>query len=141
MHKLCDDVTELFTSWNAVFSKARKPSPTPDDVKELKEKIKIAVRVHRSAGLSITPKVHIVEDHLAEQYANIPGGIAYLLEDFVEHNHQIVHRQDEQMKRIVDEQTRAECKAKRKHIDHNPKVQQQIQSVKQKTSHARNLKL
>ena len=121
-----------------LFSRRQENNPpTPDDVKELKEKIKIAVRIHRSAGLSITPKVHIVEDHLAEQYANIPGGIAHLLEDFVEHNHQIAHRQDEQTKRIVDEQTRADCKAKQKHIDHNPKVQQQIRSVNQKISRAR----
>ena len=134
MHKLCDDITELFTLWNDVFSKARKQSPTPAGVTDLEVKIARAVKKHRSVGLSVTPKVHIVEDHLAQQYSNIPGGIALLLEDFVEHNHQIGHRHDERTKRIVDEEKRATCKAKRKHIESNAEVQQQIQSVRKKSA-------
>ena len=51
---------------------------------ELEEQIEQAVRKHREVELSITPKVHMIEDHVLHQYRQFPDDIALLLEDFVE---------------------------------------------------------
>ena len=42
--KLCDDVSELFCSWDTIVSKARKPSTKPDDVRELEDNIATRLR-------------------------------------------------------------------------------------------------
>ena len=58
----------------------------------------------------------MIEDHAVKQYRQFPEGIALLLEDFVEQNHQQGNRLDEQEQKIKDAQKRANWKAGVTHL-------------------------
>jgi hypothetical protein len=42
-------------------------------------------------GLSLPPKVHKIEDRVAEQYSDIPFPLFFCIKEFLEQNHQIGH--------------------------------------------------
>ena len=126
---LCNDVISLLSLWHDVFHLLRKTSPTPADKIELEKAIKKAVSKHREVGLSITPKVHLIEDHALFQYCNLPDGIAIFIEEFVEQNHQKGHQVEEQSKRIKNIDQQALCKANNIRARNNATIQQHIEQV------------
>ena len=72
--------------------------------------IKLAVAHHREVEiLSITPKVHLIEDHAHKQYPTFTDGIALMIEDFVGINHQDRHKLKENFKRINSVKKRNVC--------------------------------
>jgi len=74
----------------------------PDEVYvELALAIDAAIRKHRALdGLSITPKVHIVEDHGLKLFEEMPVSLFYCIKEFVKQNHQIGHSEEEIAKKI-----------------------------------------
>jgi hypothetical protein len=88
-----------------------------------------AIKLHRKLGLRITPKVHTMEDHALRQAEKMDLSFFYLIEEFVEQNHQTGHREEERVKRIPNADKRATAKAERVWIELNPEVQKCIQAV------------
>ena len=83
-------------------------------------------------GLPITPKVHIVEDHgwkKGEEMDEKDIAFFFTIEEFVEHNHQLGHKQEERVKRIPNAETRATSKVERNWLEINPKVQEHNKQV------------
>lgn len=126
-----DDVIDLLKKWHEVFHllRAKKRSSVSEVI--LKQAIINAIKKHREVGLSITPKVHLIEDHVLEQFFNLPFAFFYFIEEFVEHNHQIGHKYEEQVKRIKNDDVRATSKARQIWISRNRKVQRYINKVRQ----------
>jgi hypothetical protein len=80
---LLTNVINLLTKCNKVFHCLQGQDP-PGESHEIEQDIKAAVDKHRALGLFVTHKVHIVEDHAAEQYSNLPFPLLYCIEEFVE---------------------------------------------------------
>ena len=92
--KLCEDVKKALVLWGDVFSRANTKYESLDDdwVKnhcdETEKAVKQAMYQMKQMGFSITPKLYGLEDHLVYQMRTIPGGIAQLIEHWVEQYHQ-----------------------------------------------------
>lgn len=99
--------------------------------KKLKELISIAIAKHRKLGLSITHKVHLIEDHVVEQFWALPFAFFYFIEEFVEKNHQVGKKEEDNVKRIKDADARATFKAKRLWVSRSRKVRKYIHAVSQ----------
>ena len=95
---LRERTTSLLQAWDAVFSLMRVHSPSSAQKDEAKERIENAMRIHRECGLSITPKVHTMEDHAWQQFLSFTHGLALLIKDFVEKNHQDQYKIENQTK-------------------------------------------
>jgi hypothetical protein len=69
-------------------------------LKYLEKAIECAGTRHRELELSVTPKVHTTEVHAKQQWVELPFSLFWVIEQFVEHNHQIGRKYEEQVKRI-----------------------------------------
>jgi hypothetical protein len=131
---LCERTASLLQAWDAVFSLMRVHSPSSAQKDEAKERIENAMRIHRECGLSITPKVHTMEDHAWRQFLSFTHGLALLIEDFVEKNHQDQYKIENQTKRIKNKQLRANRASKIERVAANHQVQAKVHEVKKKRS-------
>jgi hypothetical protein len=127
--KLIEDTISLLEHWNKVFQLLMSKTRTPRVKEDLKAAIKSALKLHRKLGLPITPKAHFIEDHAFYQFCYFPFPLFYLIEEFVEVNHQIGHRKEEIVKRIKNDDTRAQAKAKQGCISQHSGVQNTIKAV------------
>ena len=129
--ELLGNVIELLERWNRVFVLLMSKTRTPEVKADLKVKdsITMALRLHRELELPIRPKVHSIEDHAFEQFCTYPFPLYYLIEENVELNHQIGHREEELVKRIRNDEMRARAKATRMCINIDSRVQQTINEV------------
>eukprot|EP00590_Aulacoseira_subarctica_P009734 CAMPEP_0172436286 /NCGR_PEP_ID=MMETSP1064-20121228/71645_1 /TAXON_ID=202472 /ORGANISM="Aulacoseira subarctica , Strain CCAP 1002/5" /LENGTH=474 /DNA_ID=CAMNT_0013184685 /DNA_START=314 /DNA_END=1738 /DNA_ORIENTATION=- len=76
----------------------------------------------------ISPKVHIFEDHAAEQQRK-HGGVADKSEDFVELSHQDGKREHRRTGRITNFEKQHICAQKNEWVMSDPKIQTQINEV------------
>ena len=113
MFSTIDNVKDLLGKWHEVFHLLRAPKRKKGTTKKLRELIKVAITKHRQLGLSITHKVHLIEDHVVEQFKNLPFAFFYFIEEFVERNHQEGRKNEDMVKRVKNEDARAIAKAKR----------------------------
>ena len=134
---LLHNIIELLKSWNTVFSMLCSKKRTQQMQTHLKNAIEKAVKHHRELGLSITPKVHLIEDHALDQFINMPYSLFYLIEEFVEQNHQKDHNFEEQVKRIKTVAVKAKAKAKKVWISLDSAVQKRIHQVHQRVRRGR----
>eukprot|EP00956_Cyclotella_meneghiniana_P008788 scaffold12009_cov61-Cyclotella_meneghiniana.AAC.4 len=93
---LLSSIVELLKAWNDVFRLFGSKTRTQQNQTDLAAAITKAVKLHRELGLSVTPKVHLIEDHALHQFINMPYPLYYLIEEFVEQNHQKGHNVEEQ---------------------------------------------
>ena len=77
----------LFETMDNVFSGLRIISPVENKINNLQNAITVLESVWRELDLNITPKAHILFVHAVEQVRRF-GGIADLVEDFIEKAHQ-----------------------------------------------------
>lgn len=70
-----------------VFVKLCLLDPTPDEIESVEVATDMLEKVWRKLQLSITPKCHIMFDHIMDQVKEHKG-IVDILEDYVEHAHQ-----------------------------------------------------
>jgi hypothetical protein len=121
VRKLCVEVRKALVLLDDVFSKTntKYESTNVDWVNkhcdETEKSVTLAMFQMRVMGFSITPKLHGLECHLVHQMRTVPGGIAMLIEHWVEQYHQ----RATEMERIwgghsYDEQ--AEFRARREHM-------------------------
>ena len=111
------DVMYQFQIWNDIFARISKNTEeemTPEYCDKTQTIIDMAMKHWREKlKFSITPKLHAVECHVVYQMRNVPG-FAHMLEQWIEHYHQIGHRYDSQWKGQTLEK-QAELRANREY--------------------------
>ena len=108
--KTIDEVQDLLGKWHEVFHLLRTPKRKKGMKGKLRGLIKKAIAKHRDLGLSITHKVHLIEDHVVEQFWRLPFAFFYFIEEFVERQHQEGHKNEEIVKRIKNDDAQATAK-------------------------------
>ncbi len=93
----------------------------------------------RKLQLSITPKVHALEDHLVEQLLKEEHGVKLrgireFTEDFVEQAHQFGFRDNGRTRGLKDHAAKARSHSNWEHRALNPAVHVKHQEVKNATS-------
>ena len=137
---LCDEVTQILTASYAFFRALLKTEPTEDDIRDATEKKNKLMSLFRKTGLlggNITVKGHIIDDHAINwmrKCKDLGVPLRLIIEQFVELNHQIGSRIDEQTKRIVSADTMANKHCKRKALDTHDLVSKRIKFVHEKAS-------
>lgn len=92
---LCETLKGQLMNWNQVSANLYTCDPSDElcdrtqvlidtSIKQLREELKF----------SITPKLHVMECHVVHQMRTIPGGLAFLHEQWIEHYHQKGHKND-----------------------------------------------
>jgi hypothetical protein len=89
----------------------------------LRAHIQQACSLWRLLGLSVTPKMHCVEDHLAD-IVELFGGVGDLGEDEGERGHQTGHRNEMRSKALRDADKKAKSHARLECMSQNPEVRQ-----------------
>jgi hypothetical protein len=126
--KLLTDVCDVLRCWHEVFHILRAKERENHSFKSLEKAIECAGTRHRELELSVTPKVHMTEVHTKQQWVELPFSLFWVIEEFVEHNHQI-GRKYEELKRIKNDEQRALAKAKQIWVSLHSEVQKLIQST------------
>jgi hypothetical protein len=133
IRQVCNNVASCLTSWNKAFQTMQKHNPTPEDCAAAEQYIKQAMTYARKLKLSITPKLHGMEKHVVDQMKRIPGGIALLMEYWIEKYHQTgstFDRKHRHARSILDAaEMRVSSDTKRSH----PMVQQLLKQVQEAT--------
>jgi hypothetical protein len=130
---LLRNIVDLLGKWYEVFSILGKAERTPDRFVALSLAIRAATQKHRLLGLPKTPKFHIIESHAEELEEEMPLPLYEVKEEFVEQNHQLGHKEEENVKRISNLEQRAKSKAEKIWISLNSNVQKQIHNVNKPT--------
>lgn len=120
---LCDSYAHMLTVWDGALAESQAVDPDESNYIMAGEFIKKGVSIIREMGiLSVTPKVHGMEDHVVGQMKDIEGGIGDLGEHWVELYHQTGYRYDVRLKGMKDEAKKAKAIAKREKASINPNV-------------------
>jgi hypothetical protein len=99
--KLCDDMTDLLQKSYRLFNVLHKESPDLTDVALAKVYRAQYMEKLRETAESVTPKAHCLEDHAITQFVlHMENGLTCVIEQFVERNHQVGSKVDQQCKRI-----------------------------------------
>jgi hypothetical protein len=119
---MCMQFSNLCVLWDGAFSYASKIDPTATDIAQYKRFVAAAVDCHVGVGCSVTPKVHMMWKHVADQML-LPGGLGKKREDWVEHHHQITHRERVQYRTTKDANVRARTRENLRQQDTHPDVE------------------
>ena len=137
-HDKIDDILDqflsIFQTLDVVFALLRLVDPTEEEMSNM-EKIIDQLRMQwKKLELHETPKFHILTTHTLMQ-VRLFGGISDLAEDFVEKSHQIGNRLNHLTSRMNTQNYRDQelMKLRRRWLNTNPLVQDQIQQVKEST--------
>ncbi len=74
--------------WDGAFLLARTINPTDIDSSTYRIYVRAAVKGSKDLRCTVTPKVHLMLDHVEWQMRNIRGGLGNKMEDWVERQHQ-----------------------------------------------------
>ena len=128
--EICDDAIELLQCWDDFFSLLARAKPTENDLSNAHKIAEKAVAKHREMMGKLTPKGHLCEDHAINQFLSLPPGLFRLLiEEWVEHNHQIGSRVETRYRNQQDIDLRANSIAMSIHQMQLPEVKQRIKDV------------
>ena len=89
---LCSQFANLLLLLDGAFSYATKIGPTVEDIAVYKRYCCAVTHSHIAIGCNVTPKVHLMNGHVANQMGHIPGGSGQKREDWIEQLHQITSR-------------------------------------------------
>lgn len=123
VNKICDDVGLSLKLWDGAFSDIHIQDPSPDHCTNTQDRIHKAMNHMREMGISITPKMHGMEQHVVSQMRNIPGGIRKLMEHWIEQYHQIGYRFDVAYCRVGSLKGQAAIRSRMEKRGRNPRVQ------------------
>ena len=84
---------------DVVFTNLRILAPSDKDIEETKKSIEVLKMLWTNLDINITPKAHILFVHTLDQYKRF-GGIADMVEDFVEKSHQTGKKLDHLVARM-----------------------------------------
>jgi hypothetical protein len=88
INALCMQFREVFVLWDGTFSLARTVNPTEIDCSTYRMYARAAVKGSKDLRCTVTPKVHLMLEHIEWQMTNIWGGVGDKMEDWVERLHQ-----------------------------------------------------
>jgi len=88
INALCMQFCEVFVFWDGAFSLARTINPTEIDCSTYRLYVRAAVKGSKDLRYTITPKVHLMLEHVEWQMTNIRWGLGDKMEDWVEQLHQ-----------------------------------------------------
>ena len=91
---LCNDCAEYMKLWDAAFSAVHEHDPNEEHCIYTQQAIDAAMSKHRELEFPVTHKTHCMEKHVVGQMRRVKGGIARMIEHWVEHYHQIGYRYD-----------------------------------------------
>lgn len=128
----CKKWGDALTVWDEVFRICQTKDPTEEDCVKAEQIIKIAMKYVRDFELSITPKIHGIEAHVVAQMRAIPGGIARLMEYWMEHYHQTGSNFDNKHRHTKNTKMLAAARLSIESREMNPEVQREIQRVENK---------
>ena len=125
-----DNYTNLFHVMDIVFSSLRILDPTAIEIEETKKANFVLENIWRNLNLSITPKAHILFVHAIDQFETL-GGIAELVEDFIEKSHQEGKRLDSLTSRMSQHCYRQQQlhQIMKLWTLHHPKIESRIKAV------------
>jgi len=126
--------TNILSVFDALFSLARTPSGlmNGDKVATLQNLSNLALRLWRGLELSITPKVHAIEDHLVPQIIRFDG-IGDLGEDFVERSHQDGIRQHSRSRNCKERVDEANQHCRWEHKRMHPAVMDKARAMEEQS--------
>ena len=140
---LCNQVRLVLQLWNKAFAMMNKRGPSNEECDETQKQIDLAIQQMLLMGLPIMPKDHSLWAHLVQQMRTITGGIAMLLEYWVEHYHQVAHRYDCYWRAQPTHQKQAKVRAKMENAFRNVNTKKELRKVQSKyvrvRKHAKNL--
>ncbi len=90
---LCLQFREVFVLWDGAFSLARTINPVEADMQIYRLYVDAAVQGSKDLQCTVTPKVHLMLEHIEWQMRNIQGGLGDKMEDWVERLHQTKKRE------------------------------------------------
>ena len=122
IEELCGDCESYLGLWDAAFAIVHKQDPTEVDCKTAQVCIDKAMELHRKLNFNVTPKTHGMEKHVVDQMRKFAGGLAKLIEHWVEHYHQIGHRYDMKWINQPGEHKKAIIRSNREFTFSHPEV-------------------
>jgi hypothetical protein len=78
----------VFVLWDGAFLLASTINPTDADISTYRMFVDVATQSSKDLQCTITPKVHLMLDHVQCQMTNIRGKLGDKMEDWVEGLHQ-----------------------------------------------------
>jgi hypothetical protein len=75
INALCMQFCEVFVLWDGAFSLARTINPTEIDCSTYRMYVRAAVKSSKDLQCTVTPKVHLMLEHVEWQMTNIRGGV------------------------------------------------------------------
>jgi hypothetical protein len=129
-----EKLTNILSVFDALFSMARAPSGliTDESVDKLRNLADLALPLWRDLDLSIMPKVHAIEDHMADQIRHLKG-IGDLGEDFVERSHQDGIRQHSRSKNAKERADEAIQHCRWEHKSTQPAVMDKVAAMEEQS--------
>ncbi len=89
---LCLQFREVFILWDGVFLLARTINPVEAEMKIYQFYVNAAMQGSKDLQCTVTPKVHLMLEHVEWHMRNIQGGLGDKMEDWVECLHQTKKR-------------------------------------------------
>ena len=144
VQEITSKYSKILLVFDKIFSTARSStgSLSDDDIALLVTFLQQAMVLWRKLQLSVTPKVHVLEDHLVEQLLKEEHGVSLrgigeFTEDFVEQAHQFGFRDEGRTRGLKDHAAKARSHSNWEHRALNPAVQLKHQEVTNITSRKR----
>ena len=127
-----DKFEAIFDATDVVFSNLRVLDPTPEEMETIEKGIRVLEQMWNDLELVITPKVHILFRHTMIQVYHF-GGIADIVEDFIEKFHQYGKKLDHLVARMSSQGFRKQefAKIRRQWLSNDPAVLSQLEKVQQ----------
>jgi hypothetical protein len=101
---------------------------TEEHIVSIQNSIHTAMKLWRGLDISVTPKLHAIEDHLAEQIITF-SGIGDFCEDFIEKSHQDGIIDHSQTKNSMTQEAKASQHSHREHKQLLPSVRGILKEV------------
>ena len=138
-YKTCEVVGDSFRLWDLVFKAIHEEDPTQEHCQRT-QKLTESVMKHwrKYLKLSIIPKLHGIEAHLVRQMLFIDGGLARLIEHWVEQYHQVGRHYDLSYCRAGSLEKQAKVRSKLERRGRHPRVRmnkKRLEDVKKKRQH------
>ena len=137
--KTCEVVGDSFRLWDLVFKAIHEEDPTQEHCQRTQKLIESVMKHWRKyLKLSIIPKLHGIEAHLVRQMLLIDGGLARLIEHWVEQYHQVGRRYDLSYCRAGSLEKQAKLRSKLERRGRHPRVRmnkKRLEDVKKKRQH------
>jgi len=144
VQEITSKYSKILLVFDKIFSTARSStgSLSDDDIALLVTFLQQAMVLWQKLQLSVTPKVHVLEDHLVEQLLKEEHGVSLrgigeFTEDFVEQAHQFGFRDEGRTRGLKDHAAKARSHSNWEHRALNPSVQLKHQEVTNITSRKR----